>query len=236
MLHKSLSASVTAAFYVTKIQPSRAQSHLSFLCVILSPSASVSVWVWGYWEITSFLEDRERRKQLCYCEPVIMWCVHFLIGLCPCPTCRYQRYPGDAEWHGHQRHRRNTEAVLQGAAGASAHRPPLPRLHGGHRCVTITPGSVCLSSVGHFRALNVPSWKRWGAKSCLLHNLIWHLFPLPRSALRPGRQGELHDASPALPAWPQPHDLPHSAGAPQTVHTHTHSNPQTYTETPTDHS
>lgn len=96
-----------------------------------------------------------------------MWWVHFLIGLCPCLTRRYQRYPGDVEWHGHQRHRRNTEAVLQGAAGASAHRPPLPRLHGGHRCVTFSPGSVCLSPVGHFRALDLSNWKRLRAKSCL---------------------------------------------------------------------
>lgn len=50
-----------------------------------------------------------------------------------CLTCRHQRHPGDAERHGHQRHRGNTEAVFQGAAGASADRPPLPRLHGGHR-------------------------------------------------------------------------------------------------------
>lgn len=61
-----------------------------------------------------------------------------------CLTCRYQRYFGDAERYGHQRHRGNTEAVLQGASGASAHRPPLPRLHGRHRCVIFC---VCLPSM-----------------------------------------------------------------------------------------
>lgn len=69
------------------------------------------------------------------------------------------------------------------------------------------------------------------------HNGIWHLFfPLHRSSLRPGGQGELHDAPPSLPAGPQPHDLPYSAGAPQTVHTHTMKNPPSCTGTTTGHS
>lgn len=57
-------------------------------------------------------------------------------------------------------------------------------------------------------------------KDLSCHNPIWHLFPLSHSALRSSSQGELHDAPPALPARPQPHDLPHSTGAPQTVNTH----------------
>lgn len=59
-----------------------------------------------------------------------------------CLTRRHQRHPGDAERHGHQRHRRNAEAVFQGAAGASAHRPPVPGLHGGHRWVRVGCGFV----------------------------------------------------------------------------------------------
>lgn len=61
--------------------------------------------------------------------------VHLFQPGCACVrlTCRYQRHPGDAERHGHQRHRGDVEAVLQGAARASAHRPAVPSLHGGHR-------------------------------------------------------------------------------------------------------
>lgn len=67
-----------------------------------------------------------------------------------------------------------------------------------------------------------PPWRDEGqwVKDLSCHNLIWHLFPLSHSALRSSSQGELHDAPPALPARPQPHDLSHSTGAPQTVKTH----------------
>ena len=136
MLHKGLSASVTAAFLRHQdpaeqgpVSPFIFVCSIKYICICLC----LDVVLLGDYIIPG---DGTSGEQLCYCEPLIMLCVQFLIALCLRLTCRYQRYPGDAERHGHQRHRGNAEAVLQGAAGASAHRPPLPRLHGGHRCVT----------------------------------------------------------------------------------------------------
>lgn len=83
-------------------------------------------------EITSLLES-QRAAALLFTF-LKLECVH---SQCVCLACRYQRHPGDAERHGHQRHRRDIEVVLQGAAGASADWPAVPRLHGGHRSVSL---------------------------------------------------------------------------------------------------
>lgn len=77
-------------------------------------------------EITSLLESQRAAALL-----------FTFLKLCVRLACRYQRHPGDVERHGHQRHRGDVEVVLQGAAGASADWPAVPRLHGGHRSVSL---------------------------------------------------------------------------------------------------